>query len=787
MAASNPSKYPVLPPTNNTPRVIRKRVGGGFKYVVEMTEEKDSREKGKEEMKYLEKAEEEHRGEKSPADSFESISLPQSTNDLRRDVVESADKVLYNDYPILRYIQNNVIGHNIAIDGPFGLKRVIYCDYTASGRSLSFIEDYIRTFVCPFYANTHSETGRNARQTSKFREEARDIIRQCTNCGKDDVVIFTGSGATAGLHKMAWGLKINIPRVAEETVVLTGPYEHHANMLLWKEFGTTVVRIRDTPDGQVDLEHLASELKFWKEKKRQVLVCFSAASNVTGIVTDTDAVSELAHAHGAFVGFDYAGGGPYLKIDMNASKKGYKDAVFISPHKFVGGPGSPGIMIAKKWMFRNQVPDRVGGGTVVYVTRETHAYTSDIEAREEGGTPAIIESIRTGLAFQLKKAVGENLIEARDDDLCKRAFEVWEQNPALVVLGSHTAKRVTIFSFVVRHVETGKFVHYNFISNLLNDLFGIQSRGGCACAGPYSHDLLGISEPMAKRLKWFTNEQIGMDPSCPQYPMGIMRPGFVRVNLPYFYDDETCDYIINAVDLVATHGWKLLPQYTFNIISGSFTYKGTDDEEHLFSLRDLDYNHEGEMHVNRHPPAINKNISLQAMLRDGKQTLQDATENTKARKSSATRKLLDLIPKDKRKLRWFLTPQEVSDLTTGARRIKPFRPIFNPKDDANRDSDTDSPLNTYRSTVSNQNTKITKRRLSEQIQSQKSDQSADRPYKNVQNLEIETQGAVRNKDLNPHVRRLSEIPRGLRNSEMNVSNPYPKPRKKRDLSLPRLT
>ncbi|XP_060562870.1 uncharacterized protein LOC132722391, partial [Ruditapes philippinarum] len=519
-------------------------------------------------------------------------------------------------------------------------------------------------------------------------------------------------------------------------VVLIGPYEHHANMLLWKEFGTTVVRIRDKDDGLIDTEHLESELKFWKDKRRHMLVCVSAASNVTGIVTDTDEISSIAHQYGALVAFDYAGGGPYLDINMNSSKKSYKDAVFISPHKFVGGPGSPGVVVAKKWMFKNNVPDRVGGGTVVYVSREIHAYTSDIEAREEGGTPAIIESIRTGLAFQLKAAVTEKLIATRDEDLCCRAFAVWERNPNLIVLGSHNAERITIFSFIVRHEDTGKYVHYNFISTLLNDLFGIQSRGGCACAGPYGHDLLGISEPMAKRLKWFTNEHPGMESNCPQSPMGIMRPGFVRVNLPYFYDDKTIDYVIKAVDMVATHGWKLLPLYTFDPFSGAFIYKGEisgDNEEDLFSLQDIDYS--GKFHVNRKPPDLESSITLDEMLRDAENVFRDVSEVKKVRVSTASKKLSELIPKDKRKLRWFLSPQEATDLTTGTKKVRRYKQIMTPRLDS-RLTESDSAPETFRSYESEPNRRTEESQYGSTVLG-----GRERPFKNkdykLQKLNLE--------------------------------------------------
>ncbi|WAR01700.1 CSD-like protein [Mya arenaria] len=440
---------------------------------------------------------------------------------------------VYDANPILRYVDENVFGKDLVIETPFGSRNVVYCDYTASGRCLQFIEDYIQTKVMPTYANTHSTTGHNARQTGKFREEARNIIKKCVNANNDDVAIFTGSGATAGMHKIAWTLRINTPRVAAETAVFIGPYEHHSNILLWREYGTKVVRIRHEPDhGQIDLIQLQEELQFWKDKRRVLLVCMSAASNVTGIITDVDAVARIAHQNGALAIFDYAAGGPYLKIDMNPSKTEYKDAVILSPHKFV--------------------------------TRDLHSYVGNIEEREEGGTPAIID----------------------------RAFTAWESNPSIYVMGSHTADRVCIFSFLTISQETGRLVHHNFISTLLSDVFGIQARGGCACAGPYAEDLMGISEPMAKKYLWFLSEKPQRkDPNKHvQDPLEIMKPGFTRVNLSYFLDNETADFIIEAVNMVTKHGWKLLPEYSFDPFTGSWKHKSFSNtmESQLESLSSFD-------------------------------------------------------------------------------------------------------------------------------------------------------------------------------------------------------
>lgn len=236
---------------------------------------------------------------------------------------------------------------------------------------------------------------------------------------------------------------------------------------------------------------------------------FSACSNVTGLLVDTDSVTHLMHLYGGVAFWDYAAGAPYLKIDMNPRAKSgsqesaFKDALFCSPHKFVGGPGSPGLLVAKKRLFTNVIPHGTGGGTVVYVSKRKHSYTKDIESREEGGTPGIIEAIRAGLVFHLKAALGIENIQRREMYLARKGINQLHGNPNIILLGSKVSPRVPILSFAVQHPASKKLVHHNFISLLLSDLFGIQARGGCACAGPYAQDLLGIAEEVSEgEYKW---------------------------------------------------------------------------------------------------------------------------------------------------------------------------------------------------------------------------------------------------------------------------------------------
>jgi hypothetical protein len=239
-----------------------------------------------------------------------------------------------------------------------------------------------------------------------------------------------------------------------------------------------------------------------------------------------------------------------------------KDAIFLSPHKFIGGPGTPGVLIVRRELLANTVPDVVGGGTVLYVNPEEHVYLDDPVHREEGGTPAIVESIRAGLVFQLKEAVGVDVIRAHEHDFVRRAIEVWSGHPDIQVLGNLSAERLSIVSFVVRR-PGGRYLHHNFVVAVLNDLFGIQARGGCSCAGPYGHRLLDIDQD---RSHEFERE---ITHGCE----GI-KPGWVRVNFNYFISEAVFSYLVAAVVLIADHGHKLLPEYRFDTTTGRWSHRG---------------------------------------------------------------------------------------------------------------------------------------------------------------------------------------------------------------------
>jgi selenocysteine lyase/cysteine desulfurase len=558
------------------------------------------------------------------------------------------------DERLIDTVRAAVIGEDEAIATPFGLRRVTYADYTASGRSVSFIEDLIRDAVLPLYANTHTESSGTGLQTTRFREDARAIIREAVGANADEhVVLFCGAGSTGAIHTLIDCLELRIPAglddrygfsaripADERPVVFIGPYEHHSNELPWRESIADLVTVPEDQDGRIDLGALERALIAHADRPVKI-GSFSAASNVTGILSDVRAISVLLHRHGALSCWDFAAAAPYVDIEMSprhgSADAGldHKDAVFISPHKFVGGPGTPGVLVARRDLFHNRVPSVPGGGTVAYVNPTEHRYLDDIEHREEGGTPAIVESIRAGLVFQLKEAVGTEAISAREESFTHRAMHRWEENPDIEILGSHDAPRLSIVSFVVRHEQ--RYLHHNFVVALLNDLFGIQARGGCSCAGPYGHRLLGID---LDRSHEFERE---IATGCE----GI-KPGWVRVNFNYFFTERVFDYVLDSVDLVATHGWRLLPRYRFDPPTGMWRHVDGQPEPPM-SLRDVRYEG-GEMifegHRHRAPEA-----ALDRYLEEGRAILAEAPLPVVSPSVE--------VSEDFEHLRWFWLPEEV--------------------------------------------------------------------------------------------------------------------------------
>jgi len=487
---------------------------------------------------------------------------------------------------LIERIRAGVIGQGRPIATPFGQRPLVYADYTASGRALDLVEDTLREQVLPWYANTHSETSFTGAQTTALREEARATIRRALGGGEDDKIIFCGAGATAAINRLIDILGLRLPRdldkrydlsaripEAERPVVFVGPYEHHSNELPWRESIADVVPIPLANDGAIDREALAAALARYGDRPLRI-GSFSAASNVTGIRSDVPGITRQLKAAGALAFWDYAAAGPYVRIDLNAPGAPI-DAVFLSPHKFVGGPGTPGVLAVKRQLLANSIPAVVGGGTVSFVNPRAHRYLDDPERREEGGTPAIVESIRAGLVFQLQQAVGTDTIEAIERSRVRQVLDALAEEPNIEVLGGPEAERLAIFSLRFHHGESE--LHYGFVVALLNDLFGIQARGGCSCAGPYGHTLLGLDEGRSTALENQVAEGYG-----------ALRPGWVRLNVNYFIDEAELDYLLTALRLVARHGWRLLPSYRLDPRAGLWRHRD-DAPQPLARLSAIDF------------------------------------------------------------------------------------------------------------------------------------------------------------------------------------------------------
>ncbi|KAE8800203.1 putative cysteine desulfurase [Hordeum vulgare] len=491
----------------------------------------------------------------------------------------------------LEWLRSQIIGAEAEFASPFGTRRITYADHTASGRCLLFIEQFVERNLLPYYGNTHTVDSYVGMHTSRLAEDAVWYVKRSLGGGPQDVLLFCGTGCTAAIKRLQEVTGMAVPptlrsRVLEvlppsdRWVVFVGPYEHHSNLLSWRESLAEVVEIRlRQDDGLVDMAALEAALAAPERAGRPMLGSFSACSNVTGLRTDTRALARLLHRHGAFACFDFACSAPYVDIDMRSGEPDGYDAVFLSAHKFLGGPGSPGVlaMASRLYRLRRTAPSTSGGGTVLYVSAYGDTvYCEDTEEREDAGTPAIIQKVRAALAFKVKEWVGAECIEEGEQRMLSLALGRIRTaaNPNLrLLLGGDpgtTAGRLPVLSFVVHppvvdeNKELGAArpqLHCRFVTKLLNDLFGVQARGGCACAGPYGHRLLGITPARAKAIK-----------SAVEMGYHGVRPGWTRVSLAYYTSTREAEFVLEAIDFVASFGHRFLPLYTFDWKSGDWLY-----------------------------------------------------------------------------------------------------------------------------------------------------------------------------------------------------------------------
>jgi len=484
---------------------------------------------------------------------------------------------------VAAWVRRSEIGAATLIASPFGPRRMLYADLTASGRALSFVEARVARLL-PLYANVHSANSTAGRATAALREDARRAVARGVGAGPDDVVLFVGSGATAAVNKLVGLLGLRIPEPLEREyglsraiprerrpVVLAGPYEHHSNELPWLESIAEVVEIELREDGTIDLEDLRRKAAVFRDRPLRV-GAISAASNVTGVLTDVRAVCRALHAEGALACIDYAAAGPYVPIDMHPPDPAERiDAVFLSTHKFMGGPGASGVLVASSSLFQSRVPERPGGGTVDYVGPaapcaaggEAHSprgqslrvdYAPRLAEREEGGTPNILGDLRAGLAFELRALLDPRRILPHEVHLAESALARLSAHPRLKVLGPLRGPRLPILSFDVEGL------HHELVSTLLDHLFGIQARAGCSCAGPYGHRLLGIDPAHSERYRRLIHAGL----------LGA-KPGWVRVSIPYYASPADVSYLLAAVEFVADHGEAFVPLYRLSWRDGSWT------------------------------------------------------------------------------------------------------------------------------------------------------------------------------------------------------------------------
>lgn len=456
-------------------------------------------------------------------------------------------------------LRDGLIGEGMAFDTPFGTRQLLYADYVASGRALRQVEDFVLNHVLPYYANSHTEASFCGGLMTRLREDARAVIASSVGVGSDSHVIFTGSGTTSGINRIINLLEVKERVVAGERItIVLGPYEHHSNLLPWRDTGAQIVEITEAAKGGPCVEELKSVLK-QAQGSNLIVGSFSAASNVSGVLTDTHTVTKILKAHGALSIWDYAAGAPYLPMTMGNHDSG-KDAIVFSPHKFPGGPGATGIMVIRDTIVRRRTPTWPGGGSVSFVSPWAHHYSDRIEAREEAGTPNVIGDIRAALAMLVKEAVGTDRIVARERELRERALRAWKEVPQLELLGQRSgSEALPIFSFRVR-ASDGRMVHHQLFTRMLSDIFGVQARGGCACAGSYAHRLLGLDREASDAL--FERLRDGEETE---------KPGWVRLNLSYLHSDSQADAIIGAVAQLAGIAESLSCKYQVDTGSARFT------------------------------------------------------------------------------------------------------------------------------------------------------------------------------------------------------------------------
>ena len=462
--------------------------------------------------------------------------------------------------------RKNITGIDQEYATPYGMKKIVYCDWIASGRLYRPIERQMSEVFGPFVANTHTETSETGSVMTWAYHHAQEIIKKHVNAGPDDVLIAAGAGMTAVINKFQriLGLKgCNYPRPercvkeSECPVVFITHIEHHSNQTSWYETMADVVMIEPGEGLNVDPASLQKALDKYKERKFKI-GSFSACSNVTGIYTPYHTLARIMHENGGLCFIDFAASAPYVDINMHPDDPMEKlDAIFFSPHKFLGGPGSSGIMVFDKSLYRSSAPDQPGGGTVEWTNPwGEYKYVDSIESREDGGTPGFLQMIRASLAVELKEMMGTSNIGAREDELVARALEGLAAIPGLHILAPEVRHRLGSISFYMDDL------HYNLVVKLLSDRYGIQVRGGCACAGTYGHFLLDVTYDHSHRITEMINRGDLSE-----------KPGWVRLSLHPTMTGEELEWVIAALGEIRENGEEWGRDYRYNRRTNEFRHR----------------------------------------------------------------------------------------------------------------------------------------------------------------------------------------------------------------------
>jgi len=462
--------------------------------------------------------------------------------------------------------RENTIGHDVEFKTPYGFKKMLYADWIASGRLYGPIEDKMLKLFGPYIGNTHTETSETGTLMTKSYHYAQQIIKDHVNAGTADVIITTGFGMTSAVVKFQriLGLKtcgklLNKKCLdkSERPVVFVTHMEHHSNHTSWYETVADVVQLQPDQDMLVDLNNQKKQLKKYKDRQLK-LGAFTACSNVTGIETPYHKMAKIMHQHGGLAFIDFAASAPYVDINMHPEDPLEKlDAIYFSPHKFLGGPGSSGVLIFDSKLYRNHSPDQPGGGTVDWTNPwGEYKFIDKIEAREDGGTPGFLQAIRTALSIKLKNQMTTAKIREREEELVEKAFKKLHIISDLNILADNIKLRLGIISLYIEGI------HFNLVVKLLNDRFGIQVRGGCACAGTYGHYLLNVSYEDSHSITSLINSG---DLS--------KKPGWIRLSLHPTMTDKELDYVIDAlVQIRKNHiGWG--KDYIYNRKANEFRHK----------------------------------------------------------------------------------------------------------------------------------------------------------------------------------------------------------------------